>query len=130
MEVVYSQVLTQALLLANLIHPSWQGKALTEEEVNTALEYPNEKFPSLVPIIMKFQAKSPPFHTFKFSDSVTKTMFFFLCSSPYVPVGIICPLMLSRAGPLVVRARVYSGTFGSPCHPPQLIFVACTVGRG
>ena len=38
------------------------------------MEYASEKFPSLVPIIMKFQAKSPPFHAFKFSDSVIKTM--------------------------------------------------------
>ena len=70
----YNQVITKAHLLANLIHPSLQGKALTEEEVNTAMEYASEKFPSLVPIIMKFQAKSPPFHAFKFSDSVIKTM--------------------------------------------------------
>ena len=70
----YNQVITQAHLLANLIHPSLQGKALSEEVVNTALEYANETFPSLVPIIMKYQAKSPPFHTFKFSDSVTKSM--------------------------------------------------------
>lgn len=70
----YDQVITKAHLLANLIHPSLQGKALSEEEVSSAMEYASEKFPSLVPIIMKFQAKSPPFNAFKFSDSVTKTM--------------------------------------------------------
>ncbi len=38
------------------------------------MESANEMFPSLVPVIMKFQAKSSPFHAFKFSDSVTKCM--------------------------------------------------------
>ena len=70
----YDQVITQAHLLANLINPSLQGKALTAEEVNTAMDYANEKFPLLVPVIMKFQAKSSPFHAYKFSDSVTKCM--------------------------------------------------------
>ncbi|XP_076038547.1 uncharacterized protein LOC143023811 [Oratosquilla oratoria] len=69
----YDQVITQAHLLANLIHPSLQGKLLSEE-VNNAMDYANERFPSLVPVIMKFQAKSPPFHAFKFSDFVTKSM--------------------------------------------------------
>ena len=38
------------------------------------MDYANEKFPLLVPVIMKFQAKSSPFHAYKFSDSVTKCM--------------------------------------------------------
>ncbi len=70
----FDQVITQAHLLANLIHPSFQGKLLSAEEVNNAMEYTNEKFPFLAPVIMKFQAKSSPFHAFKFSDSVTKCM--------------------------------------------------------
>ncbi len=32
---------------------------------------------------------------------------FFFMFSPCAPVGIICPLVLSRAGPFVVRAGVY-----------------------
>ena len=69
----YDQVITQTHSLANLIHPSLQGKLLSEE-VNNAMDYATERFPSLVPVIMKFQAKSPPFHAFKFSDFVTKSM--------------------------------------------------------
>ncbi len=48
--------------------------------------------------------------------------FFFLRSNPCAPVGILCPLMLFRAGPFVVRAGVYSGTFTCPFRPPELIF--------
>lgn len=45
----YNQVVTNVHLLANMIHPSLQEKALCEEEVNTALEYANEKYPLLIP---------------------------------------------------------------------------------
>ncbi|XP_066983751.1 uncharacterized protein [Macrobrachium rosenbergii] len=58
----FDQVITQAHLLANLIHPSFQGKLLSAEEVNNAMDYANEKFPSLVPVIMKLhQIVSFPF---------------------------------------------------------------------
>ncbi len=70
----FDQVITQTHLLANLIHPSLQGKLLSAKEMNNAMECANEKFPSLVPVIMEFQAKSPHFHAFKFSDPVTKCM--------------------------------------------------------
>ncbi len=70
----FDQVITQAHLLANLIHPSLQGKLISTEDVNNAMDYANEKFPSLVPVIMKFKAKSSPFQALKFSDSVTKCM--------------------------------------------------------
>ena len=47
---------------------------LSAEEVNITMEYANEKYVTLVPVIMKFQAKSPPFLVFKFTESVTKTL--------------------------------------------------------
>ncbi len=68
----YDQVITRAHLLANLIHPSFQGKLLSAG-LNNAMDYAI-MFPSLVKVIMKFQAKSSPFHAFKFSDFVTKCM--------------------------------------------------------
>ena len=70
----YEQFITKAHLLANMLNPSLQGKVLDEEEMNMAMEYANEKYQALVPIIMKFQARSPPFQSFKFTEPVTKTM--------------------------------------------------------
>ena len=61
-------------MLANILHPALQGRLLNAEELNTSMEFANEKYPKLVPIIMKFQAKSLPFQTFKFAESVTKTL--------------------------------------------------------
>ena len=70
----YEQFITKAHMLANILHPALQGRLLNAEELNTSMEFANEKYPKLVPIIMKFQAKSPPFQTFKFAESVTKTL--------------------------------------------------------
>lgn len=70
----YEQFITKAHLLANMLHPALQGKMLSAEEVNITMEYANEKYATLVPVIMKFQAKSPPFQAFKFTESVTKTL--------------------------------------------------------
>ncbi len=47
---------------------------LTAEEVTITMEYTNEKYATLVPVIRKFQAKSPPFQAFKFTERVTKTL--------------------------------------------------------
>ncbi|CAB4059407.1 unnamed protein product [Lepeophtheirus salmonis] len=52
----YKQFITMAHLLANMLDSSLQGKELNEEVMNMAMEYANEKYPVVVPIIMKFQA--------------------------------------------------------------------------
>lgn len=70
----YEQFITKAHMLANMLHPALQGKMLSSEEMNITMEYANEKYATLVPVIMKFQAKSPPFQAFKFTESVTKTL--------------------------------------------------------
>ncbi len=68
------QFISKAHMLANMLHPVLQGKMLSAEEVNITVEYANEKYATLVPVIMKFQAKSPPFQAFKFTECVTKTL--------------------------------------------------------
>ncbi|CAB4056068.1 unnamed protein product [Lepeophtheirus salmonis] len=50
------------------------GKELNEEEMNMAMEYGNKKYPALVPIIMMFQARSPPSQPFKFTVYLSKTI--------------------------------------------------------
>ena len=71
---IYEQFITKAHMLANMLHPTLQGKMLSAEEVNITMEYANENYVTLVPVIMKFQAKSPPFQAFKFTESITKTL--------------------------------------------------------
>ncbi|CAB4066804.1 unnamed protein product [Lepeophtheirus salmonis] len=52
--------------------PDNKANELNEEEMNMAIESANEKYQTLVPIIMKFQARSPPFQLFKLAEPVTK----------------------------------------------------------
>ncbi len=70
----YEQCITKAHILTNMLHPPLQGKMLIAEEVNITMEYANEKYATLVPVFMKFQAKSPPFLAFMLTESVTKTL--------------------------------------------------------
>ncbi len=55
----YEQFITKAHMLVNTLHPALQGKILSAEEVNITMKDANEKYATLVPVIMKFQAKSP-----------------------------------------------------------------------
>ena len=71
---IYEQFITKAHMLANMLHPTLQGKMLSVEEVNITKECANEKYVTLVPVIMKFQAKSPPFQAFNFTESISKTL--------------------------------------------------------
>ncbi|CAB4066876.1 unnamed protein product [Lepeophtheirus salmonis] len=69
-----AKALDQAHFLANMLDTSLQGKELNEEEMNMTMEYTNEKYAAQVPIIMKYQARSPPFLPFKFTVHVTNTI--------------------------------------------------------
>ncbi len=51
-------------MLGNRLDPALHGKTYSAEEVNVTMEHDNEKYPTLVPVIMKFQAKSTPFQAF------------------------------------------------------------------
>ncbi|CAB4055413.1 unnamed protein product [Lepeophtheirus salmonis] len=62
-----------AFVLNKGFDPSLQRKELNEEEMNMAMGYANEKYPALVPIIMKFQARSPPF--FNHSSNILSAVY-------------------------------------------------------
>lgn len=68
----YDQAITPAHLLANLLDPKLRGKQLTEDEKETAMMYARKKWPFLLPVIMKYQAQSKPFSSYKFEDDVVK----------------------------------------------------------
>lgn len=70
----YNQAITPAHLVANLIHPTYRGKSLIDDEKDTALEYASQKWPSIMPMIIKFQAQSRPFQACKFTEAVTQAV--------------------------------------------------------
>ena len=69
----YKQAVIDAHMLANVLHPKYQGKNLKEEETSRAMALASE-FPGLIPITMKFQAKSPPFHESKFAEEAIQSL--------------------------------------------------------
>jgi len=70
----YDQAVTPAHLLAYLIDPHLCGKKLSQEEDDQAMEYAREKWPSLIPLIIKFKAQTPPCQSFKFDANVLKSV--------------------------------------------------------
>jgi len=66
----YEQAITSSHLLAYLLHPQYQGSSLSSKERDKALEYANNKYPHIVPTLMKFQGHSKPFLDFQFGSDV------------------------------------------------------------
>jgi len=71
----YEQAITSSHILAYLLHPQYQGSSLiSSKEREEALEYANNKYPHIVPTLMKFQGHSKPFLDFQFGSDVTSSM--------------------------------------------------------
>ena len=50
----YEQFITKAHMLANILHPALQGRLLNVEELNTSMEFANEKYPKVSGQISSF----------------------------------------------------------------------------
>lgn len=61
---------TPAHLLANILHPKYRGISLTDDEVETALEYCSERYPDSMATVINYQAKAECFGQFRFADSL------------------------------------------------------------
>jgi hypothetical protein len=70
----YGQAVTPSHILANLLHPRYQGQLLNDSEKKSALQYANERYPHLVPTVMKFRGRSKPFLEFEFNSDVTTNL--------------------------------------------------------
>ncbi|CAG7827052.1 unnamed protein product, partial [Allacma fusca] len=58
------QALTPAHYLANILHPLYLGKKLSEDEIGIAMDYAlkkTETCPSFMPMLVKYRAQSGPF---------------------------------------------------------------------
>ena len=71
---IYEQAITSSHILTYLLHPKFQGSSLSSKERDEALEYANNKYPHIVPTLMKFQGHSKPFLDFQFGSDVTSSM--------------------------------------------------------
>ena len=69
----YDQALTPSHLLANIIHPKYRGKTLTNAEYKTAMEHASTKYNAILSDLVNFKAEAPPFQRFMFQENVIQT---------------------------------------------------------
>lgn len=72
----YEQALTPYHFIAYMVDPSKQKYMLTADEKNLALETINEMYGNtgLLPLVIKFNARSLPFKNIMFSEEITKNV--------------------------------------------------------
>ena len=66
--------LTPSHLLANIIHPKYRGKTLTDAEYEAGMEHASTKYSEIIPNLVNFKAKAPPFPQFMFQENVIQTV--------------------------------------------------------
>ena len=71
---IQGKIRTGYHFITYLLHPKFQGSSLSSKERDEALEYANNKYPHIVPTLMKFQGHSKPFLDFQFGSDVTSSM--------------------------------------------------------
>lgn len=75
----YCMALTATHFLSYMLDPREKASAheLTQEEKTSAFDFAKSKYPALLPLIIKFNAKSTPFHEPYFDSDITS------CVTPY-----------------------------------------------
>lgn len=64
----YNQVIQDSHKVSNMLDPRYLGPSLSDEKYDRVINFVGDKFPSLLPIIMKLKGRSSPFdntHIFK-----------------------------------------------------------------
>lgn len=70
----YRQVITPAHLLAYIINPKYCGSGLTEEELDTAMEFCSTSYPSSMATIVNFRAKTGQFKPYMFAPDMLRSV--------------------------------------------------------
>jgi hypothetical protein len=66
--------LTPSHLLANVLHPRYRGKTLTDSEYETGMDYASTEYSEIIPNIVSFEAEAAPFQRFMFQENVIQTV--------------------------------------------------------
>lgn len=67
----YKQAITEFHLIANILDPRYQGKSLTSQELDDALNLCGKEFPSLLTVILKFRSRAEPFNkNYAFQENI------------------------------------------------------------
>lgn len=69
-----SQALTPAHFLADILDPQSAGKSLSPKEVDAAMDFVASNYPSLLPILVNYQAKAKPFMDYMFTPTLVNSV--------------------------------------------------------
>lgn len=68
------QALSPYHLLANIIHPQYRGKNLTNAEYDTGMSLAAEEYTASVPDLINYKAQAVPFQCFMFEKNILETV--------------------------------------------------------
>ena len=105
--------LTPHHFLANLLTPQYQGKRLTQAQLDSALDLCSQ-YPSTLPTVMEYQARTERFKEFRFSSDVLGSvapLTWWRAANPPVTVMNLVASLLTAINSSASIERVFS-TFG------------------
>ena len=65
-----AEALTAAHYLANILHPGYGGQKLTDEEVDSGLEFCGDFFENNMAMLLAYRARADPFKAFMFKNNL------------------------------------------------------------
>ena len=68
------QTLTPAHFLANILDPKHQGKHLTDDEIDTAMDYCSEHHPTCLPSVINMRMHTEPFKPYMFKEETVTSV--------------------------------------------------------
>ena len=70
----FDKAITPSHLLANIVHPSYRGKSLTDIEYSTGMDLAATEHNSIVPDLINYKPEAVPFQSFMFQQNVMNTV--------------------------------------------------------
>jgi len=59
--------------LANIVHPKYRGKNLTDDEYGTGMDLAAKQHSAVIPDLVNYKAEAPPFQPFMFQQNVLES---------------------------------------------------------
>jgi len=70
----YNQALSPSQFLANIIHPKYRQKNLTDDEYGTGMDLATKQHAKVIPNLVNYKAEAPSFQSFMFQQNVIENV--------------------------------------------------------
>ena len=70
----YDQALCPSPFLANIVHPRYRGKNLTNDEHGTGMDFAAQQHAAMVPDLVNYKAEASPFQSFMFQQNMLESV--------------------------------------------------------